>query len=111
MYVGGGTWQPETPLLVAWREAVVNRGREVHKAIEDPGFVRTFGGLHGEEFKRVPPGAPADHPDAELLKLKQLLFGRSLSDVDVLSAGLPDLLADSFAVALPVMRLLGSLSA
>ena len=48
---------------------------------------------------------------ARLANYQQLLFGRSLSDVDVLSAGLPDLLADSFAAALPVMRLLGSLSA
>src|SRR5207245_11579604 len=108
MYVGGGTWQPETAMLAAWRKTVVNRGREVHKALEDPGFVKTFGSLHGDQFKRVPPDAPADHPDAELLKLKQLLFGRSLSDADVLSPGLQDLLAETFSAAMPVMRLLAS---
>jgi hypothetical protein len=46
---------------------------------------------------------------ADLLRHKDLVFGKSLSDRDVLSAGLPDLLADAFQSALPVFRFLDTL--
>jgi uncharacterized protein (TIGR02453 family) len=111
MFIGGGTWQPESATLAAWRRTVLERGRDVHEALDDPAFVKTFGKLNGDQFKRVPAGAPADHPDVELLKLKQLLFGHRLSDRDVKSAKLPDLITDSFAKAMPVMRLLARLPA
>ena len=64
----------------------------------------TFGQIGGEMLKRVPQGFPTDHPEAELLKHKDLTFGHRLSDDDVTSPGLPDVIADSFEVAVPVMR-------
>ena len=109
IFAGGGMWHPEPATLAAWRQAVQDRNRDVHDALDEPGFVATFGTLNGERFKRVPAGAPADHPDVELLKLKQLAFGRPLSDREVKSARLPDLMADTFVSALPFMRLLASL--
>ena len=111
MYIGGGTWQPETATLAAWRQLVVDHNDDVHEALGDPEFVKAFKKLSGEQFKRVPAGVPADHPDAELLKLRQLLFGRDLSDREVTSARLPDVITDAFAAAMPVMRLLARLPA
>jgi hypothetical protein len=46
-----------------------------------------------------------------LLKLKQILFSRQLSDRDVLSPRLPETIATSFVAALPLMRLLSTLPA
>jgi hypothetical protein len=46
----------------------------------------------------------------ELLKLKDVLFGRRLSDDEVLSPDLPDILADAFATATPFLRYLASLA-
>lgn len=106
IYVGGGLWHPEPAVLAAWRTAVGDRSADVRAAVTDADFVRTFGGVEGERLKRVPAGFPADHPDAELLKLKDVTFSRRLSDDDALSARLPDVLADGFAAALPVLRLL-----
>ena len=79
--------------------------------LDDPAFVETFGEIHGDSLTRVPQGYPKDHPRADLLKLKDMTFGRRLSDDDVLSPGLPDVLADDFAKAVPVFRMLGSLPA
>jgi uncharacterized protein (TIGR02453 family) len=109
MYIGGGMWHPEPGRLAAWRAKVVADPATVHRAIRDEAFVRTFGDVHGDSLKRVPTGYPADHPDAELLKLKDVTFGRRLSDADALSPKLPDILADAFADGLPVMRLLAHL--
>lgn len=110
MYVGGGMWHPDRPRLDAFRRAVVERPDEVRAAIEDARFVATFGNVNSEApLRRVPPGFPADHPLAELLKLRDVVFGRRLSDADVLSPALPDTLADAFEAALPVFRLLATL--
>lgn len=47
---------------------------------------------------------------AELLKLKDVTFGRRLSDDEVLSPDLPDLLSETFAAAIPVLQLLARLA-
>ncbi len=78
----------------------------MRSALADPGFVRSFGDLHGDRYQRVPAGFPKDHPDADLLTLKDLIFSRRLADSDVHSPALPDLLADLYEAAGPVMRLL-----
>lgn len=111
MFVGGGMWHPATPRLVAWRAAVAGASSEstVHAALDDPTFVRTFGFVNGDRLKRVPAGFPPDHPDAELLKLKDVTFGRRLSDDEALSPDLPATIVEAFAAATPVLRLLAGL--
>jgi len=111
IFVGGGMWHPETARLNAFRAAVVADPARVHAALEDPGFVALFGHVNGDELKRVPSGYAADHPEAELLRLKDIVFGRRLSDREATSPELPDLLADSFEAALPVFRFLATLPA
>jgi uncharacterized protein (TIGR02453 family) len=111
IFVGGGMWHPEPARLAAFRGAVVSSPARVHAALEDPGFVALFEHVNGDRLKRVPTGFPVDHPDADLLKLKDITFGRRLSDEEAFSPELPDLVADSFAAALPVLRLLNELPA
>jgi uncharacterized protein (TIGR02453 family) len=110
MLAGGGMWHPEPAQLVAWRRAVDGDLATVTAALESPDFASTFGRVSGESLKRVPTGFPADHPGAELLRLKDVTFGRRLSDDDVLSPDLPDLLVSTFGAAIPVLRLLARLS-
>ena len=109
IYVGGGKWHPEPAWLAAWRHAVATDPKRIHRVIDDPAFLATFRPVGGDSLKRVPTGYPADHPDAELLKFKDVTFGRRLSDEDAMSPNLPETLADAFAVATPVMRLLAEL--
>lgn len=104
-------WHPESAKLAAWRSVVAERPRAVHAALRDAAFATTFGEVEGERLKRVPAGFPADHPEAELLKLKDVTFGRHLTDGEVTSPGLPDTLAAALATSLPLMRLLANLAA
>jgi uncharacterized protein (TIGR02453 family) len=109
VFVGGGMWHPPTAKLNAFRRAIVEDPSGVHAALDASDFVRRFGSISGDKLKRVPPGYPADHPDAELLKHKDVTFGERLADGDVLSPALPDTIAESFAAAVPVMRFLARL--
>ncbi|MDP8904712.1 MAG: DUF2461 domain-containing protein [Chloroflexota bacterium] len=111
MYFGGGMWMPARPRLEAFRRAVRDEPERVRTALEDPAFVAAFGGAHTHEMlKRVPVGYPIDHPLAELFRWKDVIFGRRLSDSEVLSPTLPDVLADGYASAVPVFRFLATLS-
>ena len=110
-YLGGGMWHPERPLLDAWRTLVATDPERVHAATDNSAFVAEFGTLDGDRLIRVPPGFRADDPNAELLKLKDVVFGRRVPDAEMFSPGLPDMLADAFAKATPVLRLLAELPA
>jgi uncharacterized protein (TIGR02453 family) len=108
VYVGGGVWHPEPSWIKSFRDRIVDDFGEFRAAVEEAAFVETFGavGDDGESLKRVPPGYPADHPAADLLRKKNVTFGRRLSDAEALSTDLPDIIAQDFAVAVPLMRYL-----
>jgi uncharacterized protein (TIGR02453 family) len=109
IFVGGGKWHPEPAWLAAWRHAVATDPKRIHRVIDDSAFLAAMSPVRGDQLKRVPTGYPADHPDAELLKLKDVTFGRRLSDEDAMSPKLPETIADALAAATPVMRLLAEL--
>jgi len=111
IFVGGGMWHPEPPRIAAWRALVADDPERVHAAAEDPKFVARFGGLDGERLTRVPKGYAKDHPDTDLLTLKDVTFGRRLSDEEAFGPDLPDRLADDLATAVPILRLLANLAA
>jgi uncharacterized protein (TIGR02453 family) len=112
MYVGGGMWRMDKAPLEAFRVAVRDDPGRVRAALEDPAFVAWFGDAHGhDELQRVPPGYPREHPLAHMFRWKDVVFGRRLADDEVLSPDLPDRLAEGFATATPVFRLLKGLAA
>jgi uncharacterized protein (TIGR02453 family) len=109
IYVGGGMWHPDPEPLAAWRTLVDKRPKQVHAAIEDAAFVAHFGTVGGDRSKRMPAGYPADHAEAELLTLKDVTFGKRLTDKEAYSPKLPAILADDLGAAVPLLRLLAGL--
>ena len=111
IYVGGGVWHPDAAWLNAFRRRIVDDYAGFQAVVEAPAFRKTFGavGDDGESLKRVPPGFPADHPAADLLRKKNVTFGRRLSDDEATGPALPRVIADTFAVGTPLMRYLATL--
>jgi uncharacterized protein (TIGR02453 family) len=109
IYIGGGSWHPEPAQLAAFRRLVDTDAGRVHAVIDEPRFIAMFGHVEGNRLTRIPKGFRPDHPEAELLKLKDVGFARRLSDDDVSSAALADLLAETLEVGVPAMRLLATL--
>ncbi len=111
IYVGGGMWHPEKPWIDAFRQQIVDEPGRMRALIEEPQFRATFGpiGDDAHSLRRVPTGFPPDHPDAELLRLKDVTFGRRLADAEATSPVLPDLIADTFLTAMPVMHYLAAI--
>jgi uncharacterized protein (TIGR02453 family) len=111
IYVGGGIWHPEKPWIDAFRRRVADDPGGIRNLVDAPAFRKTFGSLsrEGHALQRVPTGFPADHPAADLLRLKDVVFGRRLADAEAMSPALPDLIADTFETAMPVMRYLAAI--
>ena len=111
IYVGGGVWHPDPSWLRAFRDRIVDDYDGFRGLVERPAFRDAFGNVSddGESLKRVPPGYPPDHPAADLLRKKNVTFGRRLSDAEAMSPDLPRTIADSFAIATPLMRYLATI--
>ncbi|MGH2465711.1 MAG: DUF2461 domain-containing protein [Candidatus Limnocylindrales bacterium] len=108
-YIGGGMWHPTTARLAAWRAKVVGERAAVHGVVNDPAFVAAFGSVSGDALKRAPSGFAVDDPDIELLKLKDVTFGRRITDDEACSADLPATIAATFEPAVPLLGLLADL--
>jgi uncharacterized protein (TIGR02453 family) len=111
IYVGGGVWHPDASWLKAFRDRIAAGASDFAAIVEAKAFRDAFGSVSddGESLKRVPPGYPADHPAADLLRKKNVTFGRRLSDDDAFNSELPSILADAFETATPLMRWLATL--
>ncbi len=57
----------------------------------------------------MPTGYPPDHPAADLLRKKNVTFGRRLSDAEATSPDLPSVITESFAVGTPLLRYLATI--
>jgi uncharacterized protein (TIGR02453 family) len=109
-FAGGGMWRATKPRLDAFRQAILDDEDRVRDALQDPAFLAEFGAIESHDtLKRVPPGYPPDHPLAKMFRYKDIVFGRRLSDDEVYSPALPDILADAYAKATPVFRFLATL--
>ncbi len=112
IYVGGGIWHPDTAWLNAFRRRVAADPAEFRTIVDAPAFRDAFGavGDDGESLKRVPTGYPADHPAADVLRLRNVTFGRRLADRDAMSPQLPVIIAETFVIGTPLLRYLATVA-
>lgn len=70
----GGIWCPDASQLRKLRHAIVDNIEEFEEIINAPEFMKAFPEWCGERLKTVPKGWARNHPQAELLRLKE--YGR-----------------------------------
>lgn len=70
----GGVWCPDAPTLRKLRHAIVDNIEEFEEIIHDPALTRLYPRWYGDRLKTVPKGYDRDHPQTELLRLKE--YGR-----------------------------------
>jgi uncharacterized protein (TIGR02453 family) len=103
--VAGGIWMPPGPAVKLLRQAIAEDPETLRSILRQPAFKRAFGTLSDEAvLKRTPRGFDPDHPAADLLKYKSFTVSRELSEDDMSSAKLPDMIAKQYATMLPFVR-------
>ena len=103
--LGGGIWMPPRPTLQKIRGAIDDDARPLARLLADPAARRRFGGLAEENMlTRMPRGYADTHPAATLLRHQSYTLGRELSQAELFSPKLPDVLARDYARLLPLVR-------
>lgn len=83
-FIGGGFWEPNKEDLQRIREEIAADPSEMRQILSNSNFIKTFGGLQGEQLKTAPKGFDKEHPAIDLLRYKQFIFGRNFTDKEVL---------------------------
>lgn len=101
--VAGGLYAPTPDQLSRLRHAIGADARPLKQALADPAFVACYGALEGERVKTAPQGFARDHPEIELLKWKQFITSRRLSDAEVAAPGLAARVARDLRTLKPLL--------
>jgi uncharacterized protein (TIGR02453 family) len=75
IYCGGGLWMPESSALAKIRERIATRPSDWKKIVGDPRFIKSFGGIEGEQLKRPPRGFDPGHPFIDDIRRKSFVAG------------------------------------
>ncbi len=102
--IGGGIWMPPRPTLARIRERIDEEPASLARVLRAP-TLRRYGGLAEEAMlARMPRGYDADHSAASLLRHQSFTLGRELTERELFSPRLPDLLAREYVRILPLVR-------
>jgi len=104
--VGAGIHQPDTARLQKLRKAIVREGEKLDGVLKEPKLKKSFGTLDGEQLKTAPRDYPPDHPYIHYLRHKGFTVGCSESVVDIPEDALATHVADLFATASPLVKLI-----
>ncbi len=82
--LAGGLYDPSPEQLARFRSAIDGGAAAFKKVITAPDFVRYYGTVDGARLKTAPQGYDRDHPEIELLRLKQVLAIHTWQDGEVI---------------------------
>jgi uncharacterized protein (TIGR02453 family) len=83
----GGLYDPTPEQFERFRRAIARDSAEFKAICAAPEFRDLLGEVVGERLKTAPKGYERDHPEIDLLRLKQVYVQRSFSDAEVLAPG------------------------
>jgi uncharacterized protein (TIGR02453 family) len=108
-FVAGGMWMPARPALDRIREAIADQPEDFASLLRAPAFRRRFRRLDREALlKRMPRGYAESHPAAEWLRYRSFTATRAMTDREIQSPRLPDILERDFAALMPFVRWLNA---
>ncbi|MEM9777523.1 MAG: DUF2461 domain-containing protein [Chloroflexota bacterium] len=104
--LAGGYYTPDKDMLAAIRQEVAENHDDLRGLLADDRFKASFpNGLEtSSALKTAPRGFAKDHPAVDLLRLKNYVAFRSLSDKEVLAPTFQDDLVEMYAAQYDVSR-------
>lgn len=103
-FLAGGFWEPNKDDLLRIRKEFEMDASEIREIISEDNFVKYFGELKGECLKSAPRGFDKNHPDLDLIKMKQFIVVRNFSDEEVTSNNFINDVNESFKAMRPYLN-------
>lgn len=100
-FLGGGFWNPNKDDLFRIRKEFEMDTSEIREIINEGNFVKYFGKLQGDSLKTAPRGFDKQHPDIDLIRMKQFIISRKFSDKEVLAGDFLNEVEKSFRAMRP----------
>lgn len=104
VFVGGGLYLPSGEQLKRLRLRIHHDPTSLRALLRARPLKVHFGELRGTKLTRAPKGWPPDHPDLDLLRLKQFFVGAELTESAAQRKDFADVVAKHFLAAVPLMR-------
>jgi uncharacterized protein (TIGR02453 family) len=82
-FIGGGMYHPASDALAKVRQEIDYNAAELKLITSQKDFKKYFDKIQGEKLKRAPKGYQPDHPNIELLKLKDYVVIHKLQDEEL----------------------------
>jgi uncharacterized protein (TIGR02453 family) len=101
--VAGGLHTPSPEQIARFREAIDRDAGPFKAIIGGEEFKRLFGALDSEKLKTAPQGYARNHPEIDLLRLKEVLAFHRIPDEVVLSPDFPDRVVDAWLALKPLV--------
>jgi len=105
-FMGGGLYRPSGEMLAKVRQEIDYNSAELKKIVSVKSFKNVFGEIQGDTLSRPPKGYAADHPQINLLKLKDFLVLSNLKDSEVRNKNFVKEAVKRFAIMRPFIEYL-----
>ena len=86
-FIATGFWEPNKDDLLRIRKEFEMDDEEIRSIISNKAFKKVWGEFVGDEVKTAPKGFNKEHPAIDLIRKKQYIFTKKLTDQEVLDAG------------------------
>ena len=100
-FLGVGFWGPNPSDLFRIRKELEFDSIELRKIINEKKFKQIWGPIVGEEVKTSPKGFNLDHPNIDLIRKKQYVFIKKVTDEEVISFEFLSLIENHFKAIRP----------
>jgi uncharacterized protein (TIGR02453 family) len=84
-FLAGGFWEPNKDDLLRIRKEFEMDTTEIREILNAKTFVKHFEKLEGNALKTAPRGFNKEHPDLDLIRMKQFIVTRHFTDDEVLN--------------------------
>jgi len=105
-FIGGGMYHPDTDTLAKVRQEIDYNAAELKNIVSGEHFKKYYSTIQGDMLKKAPKGYPTDHPNIELLKLKDYIVIHKLSDEELTAPDFKERALEMFGAMEPFVRYL-----
>jgi uncharacterized protein (TIGR02453 family) len=101
--IAGGMHMPSSQQLTKFRGAISRDAAGFRKIVERREFKECFGAVAGDKLKTTPQGFSKEHPQIELLRMKEILAIKGWTDAEVSSKDFPGMVIDAAKAMKPFL--------
>jgi uncharacterized protein (TIGR02453 family) len=107
--IAGGLHMPPAEQIARFREAIGRDAGPFKAIVGNEEYRGFYGPIDGEKLKTAPQGYPRDHPEIELLRLKEVVAVHHMTDETVLSPDFAAHVVDAFIALKPFLDYLNAI--